>query len=113
MEQLKKLTELANTVYTTFRAGKSKKEIKEAVRSLADFASYHFGTVEGYVEESDFADKKQLKQSFNDFVAKINEFLSLLGDGKIKSADGLMLFMTKWIKNDIEQMKLLADNLKK
>ena len=112
-EQLKKLTELANTVYTTFRAGKSKKEIKESVRSLADFASYHFGTVEGYVEESDFSDKKQLKQSFNDFVAKINEFLNLLSDGKIKSADGLMLFMTKWIKNDIEQMKLLADNLKK
>lgn len=112
-EQLKKLTELANTVYTTFRAGKSKKEIKEAVRSLADFASYHFGTVEGYVDESEFSDKKQLKQSFNDFIAKINEFLGLLSDGKIKSADGLMLFMTQWIKNDIEQMKLLADILKK
>ena len=112
-EQLKKLTELANAVYTTFRAGKSKKEIKEAVRSLADFASYHFGTVEGYVDESGYSDKKQLKQSFNDFIAKINEFLGLLSDGKIKSADGLMLFMTKWIKNDIDQMKLLADNLKK
>ena len=112
-EQLKKLTELANTVYTTFRANKPKKEIKEAVRSLADFASYHFGTVEGYADESDYSDKKQLKLSFKDFSAKINEFLSLLNNGKIKSADGLMLFMSKWIKNDIEQMKLLADNLKK
>lgn len=112
-EQLKKLTELENSVYTTFRANKSKKEIKESLRSLIDFASYHFGNVEGYADESSFDGKKQLKHSFDEFLNKINEFLNLYTDGKIKSADGLMLYMNKWTESDIEQMKNLGDSLKK
>ena len=112
-EQLKQLAELANTVYTTFRANKSKKEIKDTLRSLSDFAQYHFGTVEGYADESGYADAKQLKQSFKTFSGKINDFANLYADGKIKSADGLMLFMNNWMKADFAQMKLLAESLKK
>lgn len=112
-EQLKQLSELANTVYTTFRANKSKKEIKDTLRSLSDFAQYHFGTVEGYADESGYADAAAIKQSFKNFSAKINDFAKLYADGKVKSADALMLFMSNWMKADIEQMKLLAANLKK
>ena len=112
-EQLKQLAELANTVYTSFRANKSKKEIKDTLRSLSDFAQYHFGTVEGYADESGYADAKQLKQSFKTFSGKINDFANLYADGKIKSADGLMLFMNNWMKANFEQMKQLAANLKK
>ncbi len=112
-EQLKKLTELANSVYTTYRANKSKKEIKDAIRSLIDFASYHFGTVEGYADESGFKDSKQMKQTFKNFIDKIGEFQTLYNNGKIKSADGLMLFIRNWMENNIMTMKQLADNLKK
>ena len=112
-EQLQKLTDLENAVYTTFRANKPKKEIKETLRSLIDFASYHFGIVEGYADESAFDGMKQLKHSFEEFLGKINEFLNLYTDGKIKSADGLMLFMNKWTESDIEQMKNLGEHLKK
>ena len=112
-DQLKQLTELANTVYTTFRANKSKKEMKDTLRSLSDFAAYHFGTIEGYADESGFSDAKQMKQSFKDFSAKINDFAKLYADGKVKSADALMLFMNNWMKADFAQMKLLAESLKK
>lgn len=112
-EQLKQLAELANTVYTTFRANKSKKEMKDTLRSLSDFAAYHFGTIEGYADESGFSDAKQMKQSFKDFSAKINDFAKLYADGKVKSADALMLFMNNWMKADFAQMKLLAESLKK
>lgn len=112
-EQLKQLAELANTVYTTFRANKPKKEMKDTLRSLSDFAAYHFGTIEGYADESGFSDAKQMKQSFKDFSAKINDFAKLYADGKVKSADALMLFMNNWMKADFAQMKLLAESLKK
>ena len=112
-EQLQKLTDLENAVYTTFRANKPKKEIKETLRSLIDFASYHFGIVEGYADESAFDGMKQLKHSFDEFLDRINEFLNLYNDGKIKSADSLMLYMNKWTKSDIEQMKDLGNSLKK
>lgn len=112
-EQLKQLAELANTVYTTFRANKSKKEMKDTLRSLSDFAAYHFGTIEGYADESGFSDAKQMKQSFKDFSAKIGDFAKLYADGKVKSADALMLFMNNWMKADFAQMKLLAESLKK
>ncbi|MBQ4231048.1 MAG: PAS domain S-box protein [Salinivirgaceae bacterium] len=112
-EQLKQLTELANTVYTTFRANKPKKEMKDTLRSLSDFAAYHFGTIEGYADESGFSDAKQMKQSFKDFSAKISDFAKLYADGKVKSADALMLFMNNWMKADFAQMKLLAESLKK
>ncbi|MBR5643526.1 MAG: PAS domain S-box protein [Salinivirgaceae bacterium] len=112
-EQLKQLAELANTVYTTFRANKSKKEMKDTLRSLSDFAAYHFGTIEGYADESGFSDAKQMKQSFKDFSAKINDFAKLYTDGKVKSADALMLFMNNWMKANFAQMKLLAESLKK
>lgn len=112
-EQLKQLAELANTVYTTFRANKSKKEMKDTLRSLSDFAAYHFGTIEGYADESGFSEAKQMKQSFKDFSAKISDFAKLYADGKVKSADALMLFMNNWMKADFAQMKLLAESLKK
>ena len=112
-EQLKQLAELANTVYTTFRANKPKKEMKDTLRSLSDFAAYHFGTIEGYADESGFSEAKQMKQSFKDFSAKINDFAKLYADGKVKSADALMLFMNNWMKADFAQMKLLAESLKK
>ncbi len=112
-EQLKQLAELANTVYTTFRANKPKKEMKDTLRSLSDFAAYHFGTIEGYADESGFSDAKQMKQSFKDFSAKINDFAKLYADGKVKSADALMLFMNNWMKADFAQMKLLTESLKK
>lgn len=111
-EQLKKLTELANTVYTTFRANKPKKEIKDTLRSLIDFAQYHFGIVEGYIDESNFEDKKSIKQSFKNFISKIGDFQSLYADNKIKSADGLMLYMNNWMKTNFEMMKELGKNLK-
>ncbi len=112
-EQLKKLTDLANSVYTTFRANKPKKEIKDSIRSLIDFAQYHFGIVEGYADDSDFTGKKDIKQSFKNFVAKIGEFQNLYADNKIKSADGLMLYMNKWMNANIELMKKLGECLKK
>ena len=112
-EQLKKLIELENSVYTTYRANKSKKEIKDTIRSLIDFASYHFGTVEGYAEDSNFKDVKSMKQTFRNFIDKVNEFLTLYNNGKIKSADGLMLFIRNWMSTNITTMKQLADNLKK
>ena len=87
--------------------------MKDTLRSLSDFAAYHFGTIEGYADESGFSDAKQMKQSFKDFSAKINDFAKLYADGKVKSADALMLFMNNWMKADFAQMKLLAESLKK
>lgn len=112
-EQLKQLTTLANNTYAAFRAEKSKKELKDSLRSLIDFAAYHFGTISAFLDETNFENKKTIKQHFKVFTTKLNEFQELYINGKIKSADGLMLYMTNWFKQDIELMKDFATSLKK
>jgi len=103
--QRKQLAVLANNVYTAFSKGKSKKEMKDSLRSLIDFASYHFGAVESYIDEIGYSDKDSFKLAFDNFIAKLESFQKLHNAGKVKSADALMLFASNWLKAYTEQIK--------
>lgn len=104
-EQQKQLSNLANSVYTAFKAAKSKKEMKDSLRSLIDFASYHFGTVESFIDQTGYSDKDSFKLAFEYFIAKLESFQKLHAAGKVKSADGLMLFLSNWLKAYSAQLK--------
>lgn len=105
--QRKQLTSLVNAMYTAFKNAKSKKEMKDSLRSLIDFASYHFGTVENYIDEIGYNDKDSFKLAFDNFIAKLELFQKLYNAGKIKSADALMLFVSNWLKSYTDQLKEL------
>ena len=94
-------------MYTAFKNAKSKKEMKDSLRSLIDFASYHFGTVENYIDEIGYNDKDSFKLAFDNFIAKLELFQKLYNAGKIKSADALMLFVSNWLKSYTDQLKEL------
>ncbi|MBO4603384.1 MAG: GAF domain-containing protein [Salinivirgaceae bacterium] len=106
--QRQQLATLANTLYTAFRSAKSKKEMKESLRSLIDFASYHFGSVESYIDESELAGKDSFKADFDNFIAKLELFQKLFVAGKVKTADSLMLYVSNWLKAYTEKIKGLS-----
>ncbi|MBR5166662.1 MAG: GAF domain-containing protein [Salinivirgaceae bacterium] len=106
--QRQQLATLANTLYTAFRSAKSKKEMKESLRSLIDFASYHFGSVESYIDESGLAGKDSFKADFDNFIAKLELFQKLFVAGKVKTADSLMLYVSNWLKAYTEKIKGLS-----
>ena len=106
--QRQQLATLANTLYTAFRSAKSKKEMKESLRSLIDFASYHFGSVESYIDESGLAGKDSFKADFDSFIAKLELFQKLFVAGKVKTADSLMLYVSNWLKAYTEKIKGLS-----
>ena len=106
--QRQQLATLANTLYTAFRSAKSKKEMKESLRSLIDFASYHFGSVESYIDESGLGGKDSFKADFDSFIAKLELFQKLFVAGKVKTADSLMLYVSNWLKAYTEKIKGLS-----
>lgn len=106
--QRQQLATLANTLYTAFRSAKSKKEMKESLRSLIDFASYHFGSVESYIDESGLGGKESFKADFDSFIAKLELFQKLYVAGKVKTADSLMLYVSNWLKAYTEKIKELS-----
>ena len=98
-EQHKNIIELSNQLYLAFRNDKSKKEIKDILKSLVDYASYHFGNEESYFKEFKFKFSEEHITDHKLFIKELQQFQSNYASGKVKFLDDIMTFIEEWILN--------------
>lgn len=96
-EQHQQLITLANQVYTAFRQDKTKKETKELIKNLIDFASYHFGNEEQYFEQFGFNEAAAHTKEHNEFLDELQKFQEDFNKNKVKFLDDIMSFIKKWL----------------
>jgi len=95
--QHKQLITLANQMYASFKFDKNKKEIKENIRSFMDFASYHFGNEENYLEKFNFEFAKEHSADHKLFLKTLSQFQIDYAANKVKFLDNTMESIKKWL----------------
>lgn len=98
-EQHEQLINLINIVSISFRQDKTKKEIKENIRSFVDFASYHFGNEENYFEQYNFELAENHIAEHKKFIKEIKQFQEDYKANKVKFLDEIMTFIKEWLYN--------------
>lgn len=75
-DQHRKIITLLNNLYNDFTTNKTKKAIKENLRTLIDYAAWHFNNEEGYFDEFEFENSTEHKIEHDKFVKSLNDFIS-------------------------------------
>ncbi len=114
-QQHKKLVDIANQLYVGFKKEKGKKEIKELLKGLSDYTSYHFSTEENYFKEFSYADAKAHIKEHQVFIKEITNFQNDFNRGKVRFLDDFMTFVKSWIINhftniDTKYVDLFLEN---
>jgi len=110
-EQHKQLVNLANQVHQAFVQNKNKKEIKEIIRSLIDFASYHFGNEEQYFEQFGYEKAKEHIALHKAFVKELTSLQNEYSSGKLKFTDKTMKFIREWLPEHFMKVDVLYIDL--
>ncbi|MDD2564372.1 MAG: bacteriohemerythrin, partial [Salinivirgaceae bacterium] len=98
-EQHDRIIMLTNQLYEAFVQEKSKKEIKELLKNLADFTAYHFSNEERYFKQFGYENAIYHIQEHRLFIDKINDFRKAYQTGKNFDTAEIMVFMKQWIEN--------------
>jgi hemerythrin-like metal-binding protein len=114
-EQHKQLIELVNSMFASFKMDKTKKEIKENIKSFVDFASYHFGNEEQYFEQFNYSESKSHIKEHNEFLKQIKSFQIDYNTNKVKFLDDIMSYIKVWLyrhftEEDIKFVELFKLN---
>ena len=98
-DQHYRIISLVNQLYEAFVQEKSKKEIKELLKNMADFTAYHFSNEERYFKQFAYENITYHLQEHKLFLEKINTFRKEYQAGKEFNAVEILLFMKQWIEN--------------
>lgn len=96
-EQHGRIITLVNQLYEAFIAERSKKEIREIIKNLSDFSSYHFNTEERYFKQFGYEKASEHQQSNNLFTDELAKFRKAYQAGKSFDIKEFMLFLQNWI----------------
>lgn len=103
-QQHKKLIDITNQLYAAFVNDKGKKEIKEIIKGLVDYASYHFSIEENYFNEFSYSDKKFHIAEHQVFLKEITNFQNDFNKGKVRFLDDFVNFVKSWIINHFKNV---------
>ncbi len=114
-EQHERIIGLINQLYEAFIGEKSKKEIKELIKNMSDYISYHFTTEERYFKQFGYENATYHTQEHKLFMDKLNKFRKDYQAGNPVEVEDLMLFMKQWIvshfgESDQDFIQLFIEN---
>ncbi len=110
-EQHKQLIELANILYSSVANEKSKKEIKDNLRNLTDFAAYHFGNEESYLEEAGYNNMTIQLDSHKQFMTLLENISKALKNKTITDYSNIMNDMKVWLHLHFSDIDKLYDGI--
>ncbi|HPW66840.1 MAG TPA: bacteriohemerythrin [Salinivirgaceae bacterium] len=96
-EQHNRIITLVNQLYEAFIAERSKKEIREIIKNLSDFSSYHFNTEERYFKQFGYENASEHQLSHKLFTDELTKFSKAYQAGKSFDTIEFMLFLQSWI----------------
>lgn len=114
-EQRKRINTMVNALYASLLAGKSKKDIKDQLKELIDYAGYHFSTEERYFDEFGYHNTKEHRMEHQKFIDELLNFQADFNAGKIRFLDDFAFFFENWISThfgmrDKEYIELFKKN---
>jgi len=99
--QHKKLIQLINKLHDAMKKGKGSSILDDVLKEMTDYAKYHFGTEEKFMEQFKFPELKEHKEQHHDFINKVGEFTEEMKDSKIGMSLKVMHFLADWLKTHI------------
>jgi hemerythrin len=99
--QHKKIIEMINTLHQAMLDGKGHKIISGILDGLAEYAVYHFQTEEKYFDKFNFEGGNTHKETHNEFVKQISEFMDGYKSGDLMLTIDVMDFLSDWLQNHI------------
>ncbi|MBI9066829.1 MAG: bacteriohemerythrin [Salinivirgaceae bacterium] len=114
-EQHEQLVNLANSIYISLKNEKTKKEVKDNIKSFVDYASYHFGNEEHYFEQFSFENSESHASKHKEFIKEISQFQKDYSGNKVKLLDEIMTYIKEWLyiqftQDDIKYVNLFKEN---
>ncbi len=113
-EQHNRIIELANHLFGAFLEEKSKKEIKEILKNLIDYTSYHFSTEERYFKQFGYENIEFHTKEHRLFTETAHKFQQAYASGKYNAPE-FFYFVRQWILNhfgesDQDFVQLFVEN---
>lgn len=100
--QHKILVDLINQLYSSFKEGKAKKQMRTTLKGLVDYTDYHFGFEERHFKEFKYADQKEHTKEHEFFVKRIKDFQLEYEQGKATVSYEVMQFLRNWLLQHIQ-----------
>lgn len=101
--QHKRLMEFATSLEEAIQAGMGMEKMGEILKSLVEYTSYHFKDEEDLMLQMNFSDYRQHKDLHSSLIDDIRKILLDIRKGQPISANDLVAFLKKWIKDHIEK----------
>ena len=99
--QHKRLVNLINQLYDAFTKAKANEVISEILQQLYDYTVYHFSTEEKMFEETNYPLKEEHIREHQEFVRKVNEFITRFKKKDQMLSYDIMLFLRDWLFDHI------------
>ena len=99
--QHKRLVNLINELYDAFTKAKANEIISEILQQLYDYTIYHFSTEEKMLEEANYPLLEDHIKEHQNFIVKINEFITRFKKNDFMLSYDVMLFLRDWLLNHI------------
>ena len=100
-EQHKQLVDLLNSLIQSINRGEHDEAVKQALRGMVDYVSYHFAAEEDLMNKVDYPDFESHRKQHNAFVVKITNYLKRMQSGQELSAFELVSFLKTWLLRHI------------
>ena len=96
-KQHKRLVDMINKLYASFKDGNAKDILSQILDDLYDYTDYHFETEEKYFRAFDFYDTENHLRQHKGFLKKVLEFKRDYKAGKVTAPYEVMLFLKDWL----------------
>lgn len=95
------LVETLNELYEAMLTRKSKEILSGIIKSLVDYAGFHFSFEEKYMKTYNYAGYIDHKKEHDDFVVRVKDFQRQQVEGKLMLSMEIMNFLKDWLKTHI------------
>jgi hemerythrin-like metal-binding protein len=102
-DQHKKLINMINDFYDSFKSGQSSEKLMELVAGLKEYTSYHFSTEEELLTKHGYPDYDTHKEQHISFVEKVNDVQQRIESGKMVVSVEVTNFLKDWLENHIKK----------
>lgn len=99
--QHKMLVGMLNELHEAMLTRKSKEIISGIIKSMVDYAGYHFSFEEKYMTKYKFPGYPAHKKEHDEFTGKVTDFQRKHQDGHLMLSMEVMNFLKDWLKNHI------------
>jgi len=99
--QHKMLVSTLNELYEAMRTRQAKEIIDGILKSMSDYAGFHFSTEEALLKKHFYPEFTQHKKEHEAFVKKVSDFIEKHKAGSLMLSMEVMNFLKDWLKSHI------------